>query len=116
MPRNMSFALTTEQIRSRTKTVTRRRGWKNLKPGQLFWAVKKAMGLKPGEKIERLALLRCISNRTEALDQITAADVAREGFPGQTASDFMRMFCSHIGGDCTQEVQRIEFEYAEASS
>jgi len=28
MPRNMSFMLTTEQIKNRTKTVTRRLGWK----------------------------------------------------------------------------------------
>lgn len=27
MPRNMSFSLTTDQMRSRTKTVTRRRGY-----------------------------------------------------------------------------------------
>ena len=46
MPRNMSFAMTTEQIRARTKTVTRRFGWWFLKAGDQVWAVEKAMGLK----------------------------------------------------------------------
>jgi hypothetical protein len=54
MPRLMSFAHTTDQIRNRTKTVTRRNGWADLKPGELFWAVEKAMGLKPGEKVKRV--------------------------------------------------------------
>lgn len=48
MPRNMSFTLTIEQMRARTKTVTRRKGWAFLKPGDLVWAVVKGMGLKPG--------------------------------------------------------------------
>ena len=46
MPRNMSFALTTEQVRRREKTVTRRRGWWFLKPGDIVTAVKKARGLR----------------------------------------------------------------------
>ena len=34
MARNMSFTLTTWQIREQTKTVTRRKGWQFLKPGE----------------------------------------------------------------------------------
>lgn len=49
MPPAMSFSHTTDQILNRTKTVTRRLGWENLQPGDRFWAVKKAMGLKRGE-------------------------------------------------------------------
>ena len=37
--RHMSFALTTKQIKSRTKTVTRRLGWTFLKPGDLIQPV-----------------------------------------------------------------------------
>ena len=48
MARNMSFALTTEQFKARTKTVTRRFGWWFLKPGDVVRGVEKAMGLKPG--------------------------------------------------------------------
>ncbi len=113
MPRNMSFALTTAQVRARQKTVTRRLGWGGLKPGELFWAVEKAMGLKPGEKIVRLALLRCVSNRAERLKDIDADDVKREGFPGMTAKQFLEMFCEHMNCAPDTSVQRIEFEYVE---
>ena len=58
MPRNMSFALTTEQFLNRTKTVTRRKGWRFLKPGDVVMGCKKCMGLKPGEQLERLGLIR----------------------------------------------------------
>lgn len=65
MPRNMSFMLTTQQVIDRTKTVTRRLGWKHLKPGELFWACEKCQGLGKGGKINRLSLARCISNTPE---------------------------------------------------
>jgi len=49
--RNMSFFLTTDQIRNKTKTVTRRDGWLFLKPGDIVQACVKCQGLKKGEKI-----------------------------------------------------------------
>lgn len=111
MPRNMSFSLTTTQIVAREKTVTRRKGWANLKAGEMFWAVRKAMGLKPGERVERLALLRCVSNKRVRLNAITNLDVVREGFPGMTRVEFVEMFCREMGGRPDQTVQRIVFEY-----
>lgn len=71
MPRNMSFSMTTEQIRNRTKTVTRRLGWEFLKPGDVVNAVVKAMGLKPGEKVERLCQLRVKNVRRERLSKMS---------------------------------------------
>jgi len=56
MPRNMSFAMTTEQFIARTKTVTRRFGWWFLREGDIVCGVEKAMGLKRGEQIKRLGL------------------------------------------------------------
>jgi len=47
MPRNISFALTTKQIRNRSKTVTRRLGWLHIKKGDVLNACVKCMGLKP---------------------------------------------------------------------
>lgn len=47
--RNMSFALTTDQILAGTKTVTRRLGWLRLQPGDHLRPVRKCMGLRPGE-------------------------------------------------------------------
>lgn len=42
--RNMSFSLTTDQIRGRTKTVTRRLGWRFLQSGDQVQACVKSRG------------------------------------------------------------------------
>jgi hypothetical protein len=52
LPRYISFMLTQPQIRARTKTVTRRMGWKDLKPGTLLMAAEKCQGLGKGGKIK----------------------------------------------------------------
>lgn len=117
--RNISFSLTTEQVVAGTKTVTRRVGWRHLKPGDLLQPVKKCMGLKPGEKIEPLrGPLRVVSVRRESLWQMWldpeygAEECKREGFPHMTPLDFVDMFCaSHKGCNRGSEVTRIEFEY-----
>jgi hypothetical protein len=114
----MSFALTTGAIRQQSKTVTRRTGWLFLKPGDLVQPVRKCMGLKPGEKIEKLGPpIRVVSVRRERLYEITEDDVAREGFSpssGNKRAWFISMFCLHM--KCTDylEVTRIEFEYTAA--
>jgi hypothetical protein len=97
--RNMSFMLTTEQIRNRTKTVTRRVGWTFLKPGDLIQAIEKGQGLKKGEKINRLAVLRVETVRRERLDLMNdetgygLREAALEGFPDSTGKQFVAMFC-----------------------
>jgi hypothetical protein len=113
MPRNMSFFMTTEQIKNQTKTVTRRLGWKFLKPGDVVWAVEKAQGLKKGEKINRLCKLRIVSVRRERIDEITQEDCVREGFPDMFAEDFIHFFCKAMDIVRWEEVTRIEFEYVE---
>lgn len=119
MPRNMSFALTTDQIRNRTKTVTRRRGWRFLKPGDIVNACVKCMGLKPGEKIERLGQIRVTSVTREPLNELCGpygnAEAKREGFPEMSGQQFAEMFCDHMGGTLNQEVTRIVFEYINAT-
>jgi len=122
--RNISFMLTKEQIRDRTKTVTRRLGWTKLKPGEMLRGVEKGMGLKAGEKVRPLATIRVVSVRAEPLSaMITDPDYgfdecAREGFGDhpslQWPSEFVRFFCgSHRG--CTPDtiITRIEFEYVD---
>lgn len=117
MPRNMSFAATIEQILNRTKTVTRRLGWRQLRPGQRVWAVRKAMGLRHGEKVERLALLEIVSNRREPLEDVTLDDVAREGFSEMTRFEFLAMFAKiNPGIGMQSRVSRIEFKYVEGPS
>ncbi|MCC7419823.1 MAG: hypothetical protein IT428_06065 [Planctomycetaceae bacterium] len=114
--RSMSFMLTTDQVRNCTKTVTRRIGWADLKPGTLLRAVVKCQGLRKGERMEPLAVICVINVRHERLCEMTgpygAVEVVREGFPGMAPADFVEMFsASH--GDCGREavVTRIEFRY-----
>lgn len=111
MPRGMSFALTTEQIRNRTKTVTRRLGWANLQAGTVLHACVKCMGLRPGEKVERIAQIRVIAVTREELQLCTDSDAAREGFPEMTGAEFVAMFCRHMRVRPDTIVTRIEFEY-----
>lgn len=120
MPRNMSFALTTEQIRQRTKTVTRRLGWQFLKPGDVLTACVKCMGLKPGEPIKRLGHIRVVSVRRELLARMAAkaesygdTEARLEGFPDMTGEQFVQMFCQHMKVSASEEVTRIEFQYVD---
>lgn len=122
--RNMSFALTTQQIVHGSKTVTRRLGWLHAKPGELIRPVQKCMGLRPGEKINVLRdPLTIISVRREPLramlDNIDYgfAECVLEGFGEHPAyrfpSEFVSMFCSTHKG-CTPDsiITRIEFSYS----
>jgi len=113
MPRNISFAMTTDQIIDRSKDVTRRFGWWFLKPGDKLCGVKKAMGLKKGEKIERLCMIEVVSVRKEPLNAITQEDVIREGFSDWTPQDFIDFLVKHYKCDPAKPVNRIEFKYLE---
>lgn len=68
--RNMSFSLTTKQFIDGSKTVTRRLGWKFLKPGDRVMACEKCQGLKKGEKVKRLGEIEIINVTRERLDCI----------------------------------------------
>ena len=110
--RLISFAITTKQVRERTKTVTRRLAWEGLKPGTLLLGVEKAMGLKKGEKVKPLAVVRVVDVRRERVDAITADDCAREGFPEKTPADFVDLFLRMYKGLKRSDLlTRIEFEY-----
>ena len=112
MPRNMSFAITTEQIKNRTKTVTRRDGWIDLKQGEIINAVEKCMGLKKGEKMKVLCQFKVIKVTREKLLFITPDEVLKEGFTNTTQVQFIDMFCkSHKGLHPYSLITRIEFEY-----
>lgn len=109
--RLMSFMLTTRQIRERSKTVTRRIGWDMLKVGDVVCAVEKGMGLKRGQKIQRLAMLVVVDVRAEPLEAITADDVISEGFPEASPSEFISHFCRAMRCRPETIVNRIEFRY-----
>lgn len=111
MPRNMSFAMTIDQFKARTKDVTRRLGWWQLRPDTVIWGVEKAMGLRKGETIQRLGLIKIISTRSEPINRIAQEDVIREGFPDWTPQQFIEMFCEHHQVTPEQPCNRIEFEH-----
>ncbi len=75
MPRNISFSMTTPQFIDGSKTVTRRMGWKFLKPGDVLCAVEKGMGLKKGEKVKRLGHIKIECVDFERICDIDQADV-----------------------------------------
>lgn len=110
--RMMSFALTERQLMDGTKTVTRRTGWANLKSGDRLLAVRKAMGLKAGEKVQALCEIEIISVRRVYLADIDKADCAAEGFSHLSPDEFTAMFKKHMGikappDEC--QITRIEF-------
>jgi len=114
---NISFMLTTEQIRRGTKDVTRRLGWESLRPGTLLTACVKCMGLKAGEQVQRIREIRIVSVRREPLQSMVddppygQHEAIREGFPELTGAQFVEMFCREM--KCRPEtiVTRIEFSY-----
>ena len=112
--RNMSFSMTTEQVSRREKTVTRRLGWWDLKPGTVLQAVEKAQGLKKGEHVKPICVIRVVSVGVQELykiEDLGQAEVDREGFPDLTPTSFLAMFCKANHCDGYQPVNRIEFEY-----
>jgi len=109
--RNMSFAMTTEQVINRTKTVTRRFGWWFLKPGDKVRGVRKALGLKKGEKIEPIAEIEILSVSAEPLNAITKEDCIKEGFPEFEPCDFVNMLTKHYKVEPDAIINRIEFRY-----
>lgn len=112
--RNISFALTTRQILERSKTVTRRMGWKTLARGTLLQPVVKGQGLKKGEHAEKLGgPIRVVRVDRVVLGDISLSDVHREGFPELTKPQFIRFFRQANGCRRGAIVTRIEFEYVE---
>ena len=111
--RNISFALTTQQFLDGTKTVTRRLGWQNLRPGDRLMACEKCMGLKKGEQVTKLGEIRVLGVDREPLKRIVdygQIECEREGFPGLSPQQFMAMFANRM--KCTGDtwVTRIRFE------
>lgn len=108
--RSISFALTIDQVRAGTKDVTRRLGWRDMKPGTQLRAVNKVMGFRKGEKPIIYGVIEVVSVRREPLSAITADDVAREGFPGLSPEWFVVMFQTAMRTRDDIDVTRIEFK------
>lgn len=114
MPRLMSVAFTEQAVRDRTKTVTRRKGWTFLKPGDRLTLCRKVMG-RQGAPLVRVAEVEVVAVNREPLSAITPAEVEREGFPGMTPAEFIRRFFIDAQGiDADADVTRVEWRYLES--
>lgn len=108
----MSFALTEAQLLDGSKDVTRRLGWQNLRVGEIVIAIRKGMGLRPGEKQVVLGMIQIRAVTRERICRITLADCRREGFPDLKPIEFVHFFCQANGCRLDAEVTRIEFEFS----
>lgn len=108
---NISFSMTKDQIRARTKSETRRLGWSKLRVGQVLQGIEKGQGMKKGEHPVHLAWVRVVAVRQEPLDAITPEAVAAEGFPGKSPAWFVDFFCRANGCNAAEPVTVIQFKY-----
>ena len=118
--RRMSFSHAAPEVRARMKTVTRRLGWRFLKPNDLIQAVDKARGSRSREAARRLAILRVRDVRIEPLARLIESaryaedELPREGYPCWSRDDFITRFLRrHRLTTVDIDVTRIEFEYVE---
>lgn len=122
MPRNISFAMTTEQFRRREKDVTRRWGWDFLvhkPPGFILNGVEKAMGLKKGEKIVLLGQIILVSAIKEPLNRMIidpeygAEEMRREGYPFgiKDPAEFVERLANYGKKQPSDLITRIEYQY-----
>ena len=132
MPRLMSFAKTVDQIRDRTKTVTRRDGWTDLEEGDVLQAVTKMPFADP-DGWERICLIEVVDVRRERVDAVLGYDYRErvwgpdddgwsetknyeaeaEGFPEMSGREFVEFFEKELGAAPDDEITRIEFRYLE---
>ena len=109
---NISFALTTDQVRRRLKLETRRLGWeKYVGHHSILRGIVKGQGLKKGEHPEPITDIRIVRCWRERLDAITPEAVFREGFPNSGPECFINMFCQHNKCQPSTVVTVIAFEY-----
>ena len=104
---------TIKQIHNAASTVTRRFGLWKIKPGTKLWAIEKGRGLKKGQKVVRICMIRIVSAHEEQVQDIRHRpnDLILEGFPDLTTNEFIRLLCKGTGKNETSPVNRIEFEY-----
>lgn len=126
--RNISFSLTTAQVRHGFRTgeilkdVTRRLGWRNAMPGLVLCACEKCQGLGKGRNIVRLGTIVLLRVVLERLDRMITdpdygrVEVIREGFPEKTPEQFVAMFCKHNRCDPERVITRLEFRYLNSRS
>lgn len=97
--KNMSFIATKQQVRDKTKDITRRVGWCDLKPGDRVQACEKCQGRKKGEPLVKIHVIEVVSNDPEPMNALVTTyehsaaldELLREGFPDMTPAAFVRL-------------------------
>lgn len=112
----MSVSATESSVRDRSKTVTRRLGWRTLPAGVDLDLCRKVMGRKrPDGTVDplvRIARVHVVRVGWERLDAITDADTIREGVAGvTTAREFVDFYTAAFKCEPSREVTRIEWRY-----
>lgn len=122
MSRRMSVSLTLEAVRDRSKTVTRRdlSSWMRLKAGDRLTLIEKGMGLPKGAKQVVVAEVEVVSVSVEHIGDITAEEVAREGFAeGLTPGEFVTFWLTSHHYPATAKgrlCRRIEWRYLDEAA
>lgn len=112
MPRLMSVAFTEQAVVERRKTVTRRKGWTFLKPGDRLTLCRKVMGRKQGEPLVRIAEVEVVSViRSPLITASSRLELAREGCGHLTFHEFYKAYFEPQGIRPTDNVTRIEWRY-----
>src|SRR5687767_16019868 len=93
--------MTKPQVRRRDKTVTRRTGWDPPPPpGTLLQGIEKGQGLKAGETVQKMDVIRVLDARREPLRRMTddpaygVEECRKEGFPDMTPEEYVAFFCA----------------------
>lgn len=123
MSRLMSVAFTEQAVRDRRKTVTRRKGWQFLKPGDTLTLCRKVMGRRNGEPLIRVAEVEVVSVRREHLHAMTldpaygALEVELEGCAPMSAEDFVYHYFEWKQKiPRNTEITRIEWRYLDGAA
>jgi len=119
--RRMSFSMTLDAILKRTKTVTRRKGWKFLKPGDRLKAVEQSLGFAAGEKAPPpICIIEVVDVRREPLNRMTEDreygwnEIIAEGLSLKMGPvGFVERFAKNSRIEPSDDITRIEFRYVE---
>jgi len=111
---NMAFSLTTKQMYSHTKFVTRRNG-RVPKCWQVVQAIEKGQGIPKGGHVVVIGPILILDVRREPLSRMTddleygKKEVALEGFPEMSPAEFVEMYCKANKCKSSQIVNRVQF-------
>jgi len=105
--RILSFSWTTEQFKQGIKTVTRRMNKPKFNCGDIVQAYDKL----PHHGGKKIGLIKILDVRKVRLREISDGEVAKEGFPSWTKSQFIYFIRSKYKGIRRSKIMwRIEFE------